>query len=176
MTQSDLQKIIVLCVLIASIIVIGWFLAQAPGKHDARTQIDPPSLEIEPAPVEVDGNEYPEDEPGPPSTGGESLPEQNPVACTMDAKMCPDGSFVGRTGPDCAFAECPTATGSQTQYCAAGPDSIDACTDIYAPVCGLVEVQCITTPCDPVPQTFSNTCQACAQSNLISYTEGACAE
>jgi hypothetical protein len=27
----------------------------------------------------------------------------------MDAKMCPDGSYVGRTGPKCEFV-CPTAT------------------------------------------------------------------
>lgn len=30
-----------------------------------------------------------------------------PVACTQEAKICPDGSSVGRTGPNCAFAECP---------------------------------------------------------------------
>jgi hypothetical protein len=30
-------------------------------------------------------------------------------ACTMEAKLCPDGSAVGRTGPNCEFAECPTA-------------------------------------------------------------------
>ncbi len=30
-----------------------------------------------------------------------------PVACTMDAKVCPDGSAVGRSGPSCAFAACP---------------------------------------------------------------------
>lgn len=29
-------------------------------------------------------------------------------ACTMDALVCPDGSAVGRTGPNCAFAACPT--------------------------------------------------------------------
>jgi hypothetical protein len=29
------------------------------------------------------------------------------VACTMDAKIRPDGSAVGRTGPDCEFAACP---------------------------------------------------------------------
>ncbi len=29
------------------------------------------------------------------------------VACTMEAKMCPDGSFVGRVGPNCEFAPCP---------------------------------------------------------------------
>lgn len=34
--------------------------------------------------------------------------------CTMDAKQCPDGSYVGRTGPNCAFAACPgeTTTGN----------------------------------------------------------------
>jgi hypothetical protein len=30
-----------------------------------------------------------------------------PVACTMEAKLCPDGSYVGRTGPDCEFSPCP---------------------------------------------------------------------
>ena len=28
------------------------------------------------------------------------------VACTMEAKMCPDGTSVGRAGPQCAFAPC----------------------------------------------------------------------
>jgi len=28
------------------------------------------------------------------------------VACTMDAMMCPDGTYVGRSGPDCKFV-CP---------------------------------------------------------------------
>ena len=32
-----------------------------------------------------------------------------PVACTQEAKLCPDGSAVGRTGPNCEFAECPIA-------------------------------------------------------------------
>jgi hypothetical protein len=30
------------------------------------------------------------------------------VACTMDAMQCPDGSYVGRTGPNCEFV-CPPA-------------------------------------------------------------------
>jgi hypothetical protein len=29
------------------------------------------------------------------------------VACTMEAMECPDGSYVGRTGPNCEFAACP---------------------------------------------------------------------
>jgi hypothetical protein len=32
-----------------------------------------------------------------------------PVACTMEAKLCPDGSAVGRVGLNCEFAECPGA-------------------------------------------------------------------
>ncbi len=30
-----------------------------------------------------------------------------PQACTQEAKQCPDGSYVGRTGPNCEFAPCP---------------------------------------------------------------------
>lgn len=29
------------------------------------------------------------------------------IACTEEAKLCPDGSFVGRTGPECEFTVCP---------------------------------------------------------------------
>ena len=29
------------------------------------------------------------------------------VACTLEAKLCPDGSSVGRVGPNCAFKACP---------------------------------------------------------------------
>ncbi len=40
-------------------------------------------------------------------------------ACAQDAKICPDGSAVGRTGPNCSFARCPLpnielTTGSTT--------------------------------------------------------------
>lgn len=33
--------------------------------------------------------------------------EPEPIACTLEARLCPDGSYVGRTGPNCEFAECP---------------------------------------------------------------------
>lgn len=33
-------------------------------------------------------------------------PAPEPIACTMDAMMCPDGSYVGRSGPNCQFV-CP---------------------------------------------------------------------
>ena len=33
--------------------------------------------------------------------------QNKPIACTMEAKLCPDGSAVGRTGPNCEFSPCP---------------------------------------------------------------------
>ncbi|MBI2050104.1 MAG: hypothetical protein HYT35_01455, partial [Candidatus Staskawiczbacteria bacterium] len=33
--------------------------------------------------------------------------QPKPIACTQDAKLCPNGSYVSRTGPNCEFAECP---------------------------------------------------------------------
>ena len=32
----------------------------------------------------------------------------SPLSCTMEAKICPDGSTVGRQGPRCQFAPCPS--------------------------------------------------------------------
>lgn len=34
------------------------------------------------------------------------MPQQQQL-CTQEAKLCPDGSSVGRTGPHCEFATCP---------------------------------------------------------------------
>jgi len=36
------------------------------------------------------------------------------VACTQEAKLCPDGSSVGRIGPNCEFAPCPGENGQTT--------------------------------------------------------------
>ena len=40
---------------------------------------------------------------------------EKPIACTQEAKICPDGSSVGRTGPNCEFAPCPKETYSCQQ-------------------------------------------------------------
>lgn len=37
--------------------------------------------------------------------------------CTKEAQICPDGSSVGRTGPNCKFAPCPTSkTNNKINY------------------------------------------------------------
>lgn len=35
------------------------------------------------------------------------LPKNGHIVCTMDAKLCSDGSYVGRIPPDCKFDFCP---------------------------------------------------------------------
>lgn len=36
------------------------------------------------------------------------------LACTLDVKLCPDGSYVGRMPPRCEFAACPTSSATGT--------------------------------------------------------------
>lgn len=46
-------------------------------------------------------------------------PQPSPVACTQEAKLCPDGTSVGRTGPNCEFSDCPlpAPTGDNKSDC-----------------------------------------------------------
>jgi len=40
-----------------------------------------------------------------------------PLACTADAKQCPDGSYVSRTGQKCSFATCPSEVLCEGEEC-----------------------------------------------------------
>lgn len=46
---------------------------------------------------------------------GPEEPEQ--VFCTQDAKLCPDGSYVGRVPPSCGFAACPSEAPCEDETC-----------------------------------------------------------
>lgn len=52
-----------------------------------------------------------------PENGSTSSPQpsETVVFCTQDAKACPDGSYVGRQGPNCEFAPCPSITPTTTK-------------------------------------------------------------
>lgn len=39
-----------------------------------------------------------------------NIPPAGQKGCTLEAKICPDGSTVGRVGPNCEFAPCPIET------------------------------------------------------------------
>lgn len=43
------------------------------------------------------------------------VPDNEPSVCQADAKLCPDGSYVGREGSQCEFSDCPTEEKSFTE-------------------------------------------------------------
>lgn len=47
------------------------------------------------------------------------------------------------------------------------------CTTQYAPVCGYTTVQCVSTPCEPIRQTYGNSCMAAA-AGVKKVTQWAC--
>ncbi|MCX6776958.1 MAG: serpin family protein [Candidatus Micrarchaeota archaeon] len=63
-----------------------------------------------------------------------------PNACTEEAKLCPDGTAVGRVGPNCEFAPCPNVTNCQNY-------SVDKCPS-----------QCVV--CPPCAVCSSISCQS----------------
>jgi len=54
--------------------------------------------------------------------------DENIVACTEEAKICPDGSIVVRSLPSCEFDPCPIADTQETYNDNSNPESIDICT------------------------------------------------
>jgi hypothetical protein len=49
------------------------------------------------------------------------------------------------------------------------------CTREFMPVCGEIQVQCVTTPCDPIQTTFANRCEA-ENAGATNIAEGACVD
>lgn len=71
-------------------------------------------------------------------------PTFSEVACTAEAKMCPDGSSVGRQGPSCEFTACPstpTEAGWETALNAEQQVSFQ-----YPPTLGLTYVHTVDWP------------------------------
>ena len=84
----------------------------------------------------------------------------NNVACPMDAKQCPDGSYVSRTLPGCNFAACPVTT-----QCPGGSTFVNGICQINTTVCPtgstLVNNVCQvnTTVCPTGSTLINNVCQ-----------------
>lgn len=66
-------------------------------------------------------------------------------------------------------------TTDQTEIsCTDDQRKAEVCIELYEPVCATVNIQCIKAPCNPIQETFSNSCQACINSLVESYTQGEC--
>jgi len=152
-----------------------------------------------------------------------SIQTDNPpfnASCTADAKLCSDGTSVGRNVTNnCEFNPCNNLISNEKIYvsndteqckvirymcvqgkqpfsnengCGCEPipsnnlttgtlkayECIDprpiACTKEYMPVCGKTNIQCITTPCNPIDETYANKCEACSNKLVDYYVEGVC--
>jgi len=59
-------------------------------------------------------------------------------------------------------------------YCPEESRNVEACIEIYQPVCGWFnpeEIVCVKYPC---AVTFSNSCFACQSEDILYYTNGEC--
>jgi len=74
------------------------------------------------------------------TTGDEDSGTATGMVCTEDARICPDGTAVGREGPDCEFAPCPGETGGDcppdTMTCADGQVLVRHGSKCEFPACG----------------------------------------
>ncbi len=61
--------------------------------------------------------------------------------CTMEMKQCPDSSYVGRTGPNCKFAECPELLRNCVDKCGDGTCQEIVCSAVGCP-CAETKITC----------------------------------
>ena len=82
---------------LAVIVIIGLFIAIFASTHYLKKEASdliPPAIDTNVSPA-----------PSPSWFKKPSNPEE--VRCPADVKKCPNGSYVGRVAPSCAFAPCP---------------------------------------------------------------------
>jgi hypothetical protein len=77
------QRFIFIGIIFLLVLALGWAYLSSYGKNTSKTSPTQPGI------TQPTDNVTPD------------------VICTMDAKICPDGSSVGRTGPNCEFTACP---------------------------------------------------------------------
>jgi len=89
----DKEKVLTISIITAVVVMvfflmaISFFLGKESNRGDNSGQI-------------CSGSDCKSFVPMPPIQG-------EPRACSQEAKLCPDGSSVGRIGPNCEFAPCP---------------------------------------------------------------------
>lgn len=102
--QASIIKIVLIIIVLIALGVL-YKASSAPGgeRNDFRIipeNSNPGNTQSTPVPERPSGTN--------PATPSKPVEEGgNSVFCTMDAKMCPDGSYVGRIAPNCEFAACP---------------------------------------------------------------------
>jgi len=102
--------------------------------------------------------------------------QNNPIACIEEAKICPDGTAVGRVPPNCEFAPCPSTCVCPEGYIAEGNACNPKC--YYStPKCLMPSIHCMNCSSFSVEDCPNQcvVCPPCIQCSSIScQTEGFC--
>jgi hypothetical protein len=70
------------------------------------------------------------------------IQNSQPIACTEEAKLCPDGSYVGRVPPNCEFAPCPNGTCKCPENYVQEGDACNPQCYYSTPRCLMPSIQC----------------------------------
>jgi len=81
--------------------------------------------------------------------------------------------FNDKTGCGCEAVNSRIA-GNDVTLCTENQKKVTACPTVSNPVCGFKQVECIKAPCYPVPETYGNVCEACADKRTFYYISGEC--
>ncbi|MDO8523517.1 MAG: hypothetical protein Q7S12_04560 [bacterium] len=103
------------------------------------------------------------------------------VAFILAAGINGDKNIVSVTKPTptptATLTPIPTLTPTPTSAaikCLPEQRNAEVCTADFNPVCATVQIQCIKAPCNPIQETFSNSCDACKNPLVDSYIAGEC--
>lgn len=107
-------------------------------------------------------------------SGSNGMGERCPSPAKFSHTYSQNGTYIAtlkKTGGFCVGA-CPETVVSQVKI-TVGATQPGMCTKEYMPVCGAKPITCITTPCNPIPTTYSNRCMMNADGASYLY-DGSC--
>jgi hypothetical protein len=95
---------------------------------------------------------------------------EDPGFCATIQFLCAEGlrPFFDSTG-----CGCESESARQDDVCSFRDREAEVCLAIYDPVCGWFnqDINCVKYPC---AETYSNSCVACQNEDVLYYTEGEC--
>ncbi|GEM_PF-2990518 len=93
-------------------------------------------------------------------------PAPDQKACSQEAKICPDGSAVGRTGPNCEFAACPISNSTIITNYSSFLDKIKTLTTASS-YNSLIEMQSTDEiECDPGADYIFSICEGASKGEI----------
>jgi len=174
MKRKDLQRVIILGIIFLITIFLLVILDNAPNVIDKKISNFEECAEAGYAVMESyprqcrdsEGNLFVEDI----SDSNRNYHSRDIEECSRTQILCIDGMnfFSDETGCGCEIVN------DGKNFCTPESRNAEACITLYDPVCGWNDpekIQCIKFPC---ANTYSNSCFACSDENVLYYTKEVC--